>query len=67
VLGLGAAFPSSRLRRDHAGFAFRAGAGLDAYFSERVGVLLEATYNRPTESGAALDAVSIGWGLFYRW
>jgi hypothetical protein len=33
-----------------------------------VGALLEAAYVRPTgESGDALDAVSIGWGLFYRW
>jgi hypothetical protein len=33
-----------------------------------VGTLLEAAYVRPTgESGEALDAVSIGWGLFYRW
>jgi opacity protein-like surface antigen len=67
LLGLGAAFPSSRLRKDDASFAFRAGAGVDAYLSERVGLLLEATYSRPTDSGAALDAVNIGWGLFYRW
>jgi opacity protein-like surface antigen len=66
VVGLGATFPSNSLRNDSVSFAFRAGAGLDAYLTERVGLLLEATYFRPSDSGV-LDGVSIGWGLFYRW
>jgi opacity protein-like surface antigen len=67
LVGLGAAFVASDLRRDGVHFAFRAGAGVDAYLTPRVGVLLEAAYVRPSGAGAAFDAMSIGWGVFYRW
>lgn len=45
--------------------AVRLGGGLELYFTEKFGALLEATHNLLTDSGAR-DYTSIGWGLFVR-
>jgi hypothetical protein len=67
LLGLGGAFASSRITRDDGSFAVRAGAGVDLYLEERVGVLVEAAFVAPTGSRSDVESVSVGLGVFYRW
>lgn len=52
---------------DRTGFLFRVGGGVDWYFNQNFGLLLEALYNKSTDDVLDdADYLSLGWGVFYR-
>jgi opacity protein-like surface antigen len=58
--------PDEADRESDDAFAMRFGGGIDLYATENVVVSLEADYVLPFGNLDALDYISIGWGLQYR-
>jgi opacity protein-like surface antigen len=70
LVGLGGEWASIKaggVSDDESGFLFRVGGGVDWYFNQNFGLLLETVYNASTDNVLDdADYLSIGWGLFYR-
>ena len=66
LAGFGGAWADVSPGPDEDDFFGRLGGGADFYFNERWGVLVEAAYNMAIDDLEDLDALSIGFGVFYR-
>ncbi|HEU4427441.1 MAG TPA: porin family protein [Myxococcota bacterium] len=66
LAGFGGAWANARPGPNEDDFFGRLGGGVDFYFSENWGVLVEAAYNMAIDDLDDADYLSIGWGLFYR-
>jgi opacity protein-like surface antigen len=67
TVGIGAVIAAFDPGSNEESFVARVGGGVDVYFNESFGLLVEGVYNIPTDRPID-DAtyVSIGWGLFFR-
>jgi len=67
TVGLGAVIAAFDPGSNEESFVARVGGGFDVYLNEHFGLLIESTYNMPTDNPIDDGTyVSIGWGLFLR-